>query len=83
MKLSIINFNLDTMGHLITNCPNIEVLHLTGADLLNNAIVDFPADYNLNLIMSRIRFHKLRQLTLNGFHLFDGSYLTQVSYLIF
>lgn len=64
------------MGHLIENCPHIEVLHL-GGDILDHT--SFPIGYSMDHL-SHIHFENLVKLTLDGFDMGDGNFLVPVCY---
>lgn len=72
--------SIDVMDHLIKNCPNIEVLYVSGELTPDDGRddVDVPMGYDVNYL-SRIQFHNLTKLTLDGFELLDGNFLIPVS----
>ena len=67
------DMSLEVIDHLITSCPNIENLHIGKKRIPNIGSIK-----NANFL-SDIRFQHLKFLTLEGFLLFDGSYLASVS----
>ena len=73
-------FFLEVVDHLIVACPNITALHIgfkyyqyvQSQHLINNINV-----------LSVIQFHCLSSLTLDGFELKDGSYLSSVRLILY
>jgi len=64
------------MGHLMENCPNIQVLHLGGEI---SALHSLPMGYNMDHL-GRIKFSNLVKLTLDDFEMGDGNFLVPVCY---
>ena len=64
------------MGHLMENCPNIQVLQLSGNI---SSLHSLPMDYSMNHL-GRIQFPNLVKLTLDDFEMGDGNFLVPVCY---